>query len=64
MICWAPARPSIPKAIVFPADTLDRVNHPFHVLGVDIAAADDDDVLDSAADHQFAVERVGQIPGV
>ena len=40
-----------------------RADGPLDVLRVDVAAADDDDVLDAAADDQLAVDQVGEVAG-
>ena len=44
-------------------DALDVGDGPLDVLGEDVAAADDDHVLDAAADHQLAAEQVGEVAG-
>ena len=42
---------------------VERADGPLDVLGEDVAPADDDHVLDAAAHHQLAVERVGEVAG-
>src|SRR2546422_1354629 len=42
---------------------LDRGGGPLDVLRVDVAAADDDQVLDAAADHQLPVDEVAEVAG-
>ena len=57
-----PCRPSTPKAMTLPARTPSTVgDRPLDVLGEDVAAADDDHVLDAAAHDQLAVDEVGQV---
>src|SRR5438270_647143 len=40
-----------------------RSIRPLDVLGVDVAAAHDDEVLDAAADDQLAVDQVAEVAG-
>src|SRR5207237_2380924 len=42
---------------------VDLSDGPFDVLGEHVAAGDDDDVLDAAADDQLAVDEVGEVAG-
>ena len=44
-------------------DAVELADGPLDVLGEDVAAADDDDVLDAPADHQLAVDEVGEVAG-
>ena len=54
----------MPNAITLPARTPSTsASGPLDVLGEDVAAADDDHVLDAAAHHQLAVEQVGEVAG-
>ena len=51
-------------AITLPARTPSTARDgPLDVLGEDVAAADDDHVLDPAAQDQLAVEQVGEVAG-
>ena len=43
--------------------TVEHADGSFDVLGEDVAAADDDDVLDPPAQHQLTVDEVGEVTG-
>ena len=46
------------------AHALEMLDGPFEILWPDVAAADDDQVLAAAGDHQLAVYQVAEVPGV
>ena len=63
-IALLPWRRSTPKAMTLPARTPSTsADGPLDVLGEDVAAADDDHVLEPAADDQLAVDQVAQVAG-
>src|SRR5215210_2413024 len=43
------------------ANAVDRSTGPFDVLGKNVPAAHDDDILDAAAEHELAVDGVRKI---
>ena len=43
------------------ADVVDATDDLFDVLGVDVAATDDDDVLDATTHHDLTVDGVRQV---
>ena len=54
----------MPKAMTLPARTpSSAADGPLDVLGEHVAPADDDHVLDPAAQHQLAVEHVAEVAG-
>ena len=44
-------------------DAVDIGDGPLDVFGEDVATADDDQVLDAPAEHELAVEQVGEVAG-
>ena len=59
----SPWRPSMPNGDDVAGPHPDLAGHALDVLGVHVAPADDDHVLDAAAQHQLAVDEVAQVAG-
>src|SRR5439155_19529293 len=60
----APATPLDPEGDhVARAHARDRGHSTLDVLGEDVAAADDDDVLDTPADDELSLDQVRQVSG-